>query len=67
MTKKIQEERKQAQQQGKPKTLTTRQKLLAQHSSSMGGAPSDLVAKPMKFQRNVLGQAIVAEHDDSEQ
>ena len=60
VAKRIQEQRKQAVQQGKPAQLTTRQKL-AMSSGSEGG-PS--VSKPKKFERNVLGQAVVADHDD---
>jgi len=44
--------------------LTTRQKLAAQHRAESAGQ-SDMVARPMKFQRNVLGQAIVG-HDEDE-
>ena len=56
VTRRIEEERKAAAHAGKPSTLTTRQKLLQQHA---GGQQ----ARPKKFQRNVLGQAFVTEHE----
>lgn len=62
ITKKVQAELSQkAALRGGSAMLTTRQKLLAQHGGSAAGgaAPSDLVAKPLKFQRNVFGQAII--------
>ena len=55
----------------KAPVLTTRQKLAAAHvagrrDASAGGAhPADLAAKPLRFQRNVFGQAIV-QHDDDD-
>jgi RNA polymerase-associated protein RTF1 len=52
--KRIEEERKQAAQGGKPPALTTRQKLQSSNS----------VARPMKFQRNAFGQAIVGGEDE---
>lgn len=62
ITRKVQEELSHKAAGGSA-TLTTRQKLLAQHgglgAGAGGAAPSDLVAKPMKFQRNVFGQAII--------
>ena len=60
ITRKVQEELTQKARGGSA-ALTTRQKLLAQHGGSAAGgaAPTDLVAKPMKFQRNVFGQAII--------
>ena len=61
ITRKVQEEQRQAAQTGAA-VLTTRQKLLAQHgggSTGGGAAPSDLAAKPMRFERNAFGQAIV--------
>jgi len=68
--RKVQEERKQAAHAGRPQQLTTRQKLLAQNgfdatnaSASVEVRPSDLVARPMKFQRNVLGQVMITEDD----
>jgi RNA polymerase-associated protein RTF1 len=60
VSKRIEEERKQAAQQGKPAVLTTRQKLAMAGGSGDGG-PN--VSKPKKFERNVLGQAVVADHD----
>ena len=54
VTRRVQEERKYAAQAGKPAVLTTRQKLLAQH----GGE-----ARPKKFQRDVLGRALVADNE----
>ena len=59
VTKRVEEERKQAAQQGKPAVLTTRQKML----QKTGGGRDDS-AKPMKFQRDVLGRAVVAEHEE---
>jgi len=55
VTRRIQDERKSAAQAGKPATLTTRQKMQMQQQEN--------AARPKKFQRNVLGQAIVAEHE----
>jgi len=66
ITRKVQQTLSQkAAQKGGSATLTTRQKLLAQHGGAAvgGAAPSDLVAKPMKFQRNVFGQAIIEQSD----
>lgn len=55
--RKVQEEQKQHAVQGG--ALTTRQKMMA----SRAGAGGPEVAPPMKMQRNVLGQAIIAERD----
>ena len=63
VSKRIEEEKKQAAQQGKPTALTTRQKLAAAHGSSGGAEGGPSVSRPKKFERNVLGQAIVAEHE----
>ena len=61
--KRIEEERKAAASMGKPSALTTRQKLMQQHTARASGEGGG-AARPMKFQRNVLGQAIVAEHEE---
>ena len=45
-------------QQKPVQELTTRQKLLAKHSSGGGGQQTQ---GPRKFQRNVLGQAVYSE------
>ena len=62
VTKRVQAAQEERKQSGA--ALTTRQKLLAQHggggAGGAGGSAADLVAKPMKFQRDVLGNACVS-------
>lgn len=60
VTRRIEEERKAAAQAGKPTALTTRQKMAQQHSAAQAGGDGG-VAAVKKFQRNVLGQAIVTD------
>ena len=62
VSKRIEEERKAAASMGKPTALTTRQKMQQQHEQKQDSG--NAAARPMKFQRNVLGQAIVEDHDD---
>jgi hypothetical protein len=64
VTRRIEEERKAAAQAGKPAALTTRQKLMQQHQGDAGAGGLGGVARPMKFQRNVLGQAVVGDAED---
>mmetsp|Transcript_32585 Transcript_32585/g.85177 ORF Transcript_32585/g.85177 Transcript_32585/m.85177 type:complete len:161 (-) Transcript_32585:556-1038(-) len=65
VARKIKEEQKQASATGKA-PLTTRQKLLAQQGFGSGTAPADLVARPLKMERNVLGQTILSERAEGE-
>ena len=64
VARKIEEEQKQASAAGKAPVLTTRQKLMAQQGFGSKAAPADLVARPLKMERNVLGQVIRSQRDD---
>ena len=66
VARRVQEEQKHASVSGKAPVLTTRQKLLAQQGFGASTAPADLIARPMKMERNVLGQVIRSQRDEGE-
>jgi len=51
---------------GLSKVLTTRQKLMAKEGFGSSTAPADLVARPLKMERNVLGQVFRSQRDEGE-
>jgi len=63
---KLREEQKQASAAGKAPVLTTRQKLMAKEGFGSSTAPADLVARPLKMERNVLGQVFRSQRDEGE-
>ena len=64
VARKIQEEQKQASAAGKAPVLTTRQKLMAQQGfTGETKQPNTLAARPLKMERNVLGQVIRSQRE----
>ena len=65
VTKGIEEKRKASAAEGRVPAQTTRQKMMEKHAGAGGAGGMGGIARPKKFERDVLGRAFVAEHDDA--